>query len=83
MPHLVRSAKQLGNIIRSARKKAHLTQMALSNKSGLRQETISLIENGNAATRIDTILRVIAMLDLDLEITARKKPSLKDLEEIL
>ena len=46
---------------------------ALGDKVGLRQETVSLIENGNPATRLETLLAVLAALDLELQIAARSK----------
>jgi len=83
MQSMIRSAKQLGNLIRSTRKKLCLTQGQLGNKAGLRQETISLIENGNPATRLDTLLHVIAILDLDIGLHQRRKSSDVDFEDLL
>ena len=83
MKDLIRTPKQLGNLIRTARKKAGLSQSQLGEMTGLRQETISLIENGNPATRIDSILSVVAMLKLDLDLGCRKKSADFDYEDIL
>lgn len=55
----------------------------LGDKTGLRQETISLIEAGNPATRIENVLTVLASLDLELQVAPRSKNWDKDLEEIL
>ena len=49
MSDLARDPRQLGNLIRRARKCRALSQGTLGAKAGLRQETISLIENGNSA----------------------------------
>jgi len=68
MTDLARDPGQLGNVIRRARKRRALSQGALGAKAGLRQETISLIENGNSAAKIETILAVLAALDLELRI---------------
>ena len=73
---LARNPKQIGNIIRRARKKGALSQKDLGTKVGLRQETISLIENGNSAAKIETILAVLAVLDLELRIAPRSKGGL-------
>jgi HTH-type transcriptional regulator/antitoxin HipB len=73
MNDLARDAKQIGNLIRRARKKQALNQKALGDRAGLRQETISLIENGNPATRIESLLSVLAALDLEFQIAARSK----------
>lgn len=53
-----------------------LSQGALGAKAGLRQETISPIENGNSAAKIKTILVVLAPLDLELRIAPRSKGGL-------
>ena len=70
---LARDPKQIGNLIRRARKQRALSQKALGDKAGLRQETISLIENGNLAAKIETVLAVLAALDLELQIAPRSK----------
>jgi HTH-type transcriptional regulator/antitoxin HipB len=73
MTTLARSPGQIGNIIRSARRKRGWSQTQLGEKAGLRQETISLIETGNPATRVDTILAVLAALSLELHVAPRSK----------
>lgn len=73
MNGLARDAKQIGNLIRRARKHQVLSQKALGDKAGLRQETISLLETGNPAARIETILSVLAVLDLEFRIAPRSK----------
>ncbi len=72
MAELARSPKQIGNTIRRARKKCGMSQSALGEKAGLRQETISLIENGNPATKLETILAVLSALELEFQITKRE-----------
>jgi HTH-type transcriptional regulator/antitoxin HipB len=76
MSDLARDPGQIGNLIRRARKRQGLSQQALGDKVGLRQETVSLIENGNPATRLETLLAVLAALDLELQIAARSKGGL-------
>jgi HTH-type transcriptional regulator / antitoxin HipB len=76
MSDLARDPRQLGNLVRRARKGRALSQGALGAKAGLRQETISLIENGNAAAKVETILAVLAALDLELRVAPRSKGGL-------
>ena len=73
MNDLARDPKQIGNVIRRARKRQALSQKALGGKAGLRQETISLIENGHSAARIETLLAILAVLDLEFQIAPRSK----------
>ena len=51
MKTLARDARQLGNLIRRARKQQTISQKVLGDRAGLRQETISLLETGNPAAR--------------------------------
>lgn len=71
MIDLARSPKQIGSLIRRARKKRALSQQALGQKTGLRQETISLVESGNRATKIETLLSILSALDLEFQIAPR------------
>lgn len=73
MTALARNPKQIGNLVRRARKTRGWTQTQLGDRAGLRQETISLIESGNPATRIDTILAVLAALDLEFHVAPRSR----------
>ncbi len=67
-----RTARQLGAMIRRMRNLAGLSQTALGEQAGVRQETVSRVENGHASTRIDTILDLLAALDLEIEIRPRQ-----------
>jgi len=80
---LARNAKQIGNEIRRQRKKRNLTQTALADLVGLRQATISEIESGHPAARLDTILNVLAALDLEFQIAPRSRHSPRDIEDHL
>lgn len=55
MIDLARNPKQIGNIMQRARKRHSWNQAQLGDKAGLRQETISLIETGNPAAKLETI----------------------------
>lgn len=55
---------------------------AARERAGFRQETISLIETGNPPARLDTILAVIAALDLEFQIGPRSKGSAAAIEDI-
>jgi HTH-type transcriptional regulator/antitoxin HipB len=79
---LARDPKQIGAAIRRQRKRLALSQSRLGETSGLRQETISLIETGNPALRLDTLLSVLAALDLELQIAPRSKREVGDLEDL-
>lgn len=82
MGDLARDPRQIGNLIRRIRKKQGFSQTQLGEKAGLRQETISLIETGNPSTTLETILSVVAALDLEFRMVPRSKGRAADIEEI-
>lgn len=82
MTDLARSPRQMGNLVRRSRKAQGLTQTQLGEKAGLRQETVSLIENGNRATKLETLLAILAALDLELRVAQRSKSDAAEIEGI-
>ncbi len=82
MEHLARTSKQIGTCIQRTRKKRGWTQGQLGDRTGLRQGTISLIETGHDAVRLDTLLRILAALDLEFTITSRRKGAPQDIEDL-
>lgn len=83
MNTLARTPQQIGNAIRRARKQLGIYQADLGERAGLRQATVSLIETGNPAARIDTVLALLAALDLEFQIVPRSKQSPSDIEDLL
>jgi len=73
MTQIVRLPSQLGALIQSERLRRNMTQKQLASLIGKHQKTISAIENGNDGTKLDTLLSVIAVLDLDLQVIPRRK----------
>ncbi len=82
MTDLARTPRQIGTLIQRARKRRGWNQTQLGDKAGLRQETISLIETGNPAAKLETILAVLAALDLEFGIAPRSKGRPADIEDI-
>ena len=80
--HIARSARQIGTAIRKMRRKVSLSQTELGEKAGLRQATISQIENGESGTKIETICNVLTALNLEFTIKNRSKASGEDIEAI-
>lgn len=82
MKHLARSPQEIGHAIRETRKARKLTQKELAIRSGVWQETISKIENGQPGTKMETIFDLLSALDLEVNIGERSKGSSKALEDI-
>ncbi len=83
MSYLARTPGQFGEALRRYRLSRGWSQTQLAQHVGLRQATISQIENGHAATRIDTLCAVLAALDLELTVAPRTWGSPEDIEELL
>ena len=49
----------IGEIIREARKDAHLTQEELARKTGTKKSFISRIENGHSDIQLSTLFRLV------------------------
>ena len=72
---IIRNQKQLGGLIRTVRKKHGWRQADLARRCSTDQKAISVIETGAYSSRLDTVLKVLAALELDLTVTDRKAPS--------
>ncbi|TLQ46784.1 helix-turn-helix domain-containing protein [Streptomyces marianii] len=58
--------RAIGAHIRALRRTARLSQERLAELSGTDRQTINRIEQGHVATRIDTLLRIAAALDVTI-----------------
>jgi len=76
-----RNAKQLGESLARLRKLHNISQSTLGEKAGLRQATISALENGEAGTRLQTVFDVLSALNLELVVQPR--PADDDLKKML
>lgn len=73
MLRLITSAQSLGALIRDERKKQGLTQIELGKRTGLNQTTLSLIEKGKPSVQLQTILVLLAALNLNILIGTREQ----------
>ena len=72
MEKVIRSNNDLGAAIRLARKASNLRQVDVARKASVRQALVSDIENGATTAKLDTVIRVLAALDLDLSVVPRR-----------
>lgn len=82
MNDTARTPRQLGNLIRRVRKHRGWSQTQLAERVGVRQETISLLETGNPGARLDTLLAVLAALELELQLGPRSPTDGKRIEDL-
>jgi HTH-type transcriptional regulator / antitoxin HipB len=64
-------AADLGRVIRDARRAQKIEQRTLADLTGVTQPKISQIERGKQSATIETYLRLLGELGVDLEAVAR------------
>ncbi len=69
----IRNNKEFGEAVRLARLKQNFRQVDLARKASVRQALISEIENGATNAKLDTVIKVLAALDMDLSLVQRQK----------
>jgi HTH-type transcriptional regulator / antitoxin HipB len=79
---IARNEKQLGAILRRARKRVGLTQGALGEQMHLRQGTVSRLEAGESAVQLHTLMEALAALNLELVVRPRSRGSAADIEDL-
>jgi HTH-type transcriptional regulator/antitoxin HipB len=73
MIHRIVSPESFGAALREERKIKRLTQTAAGKAVGIDQTTISKIEQGSPGTRLGTLFRLLAALDLELVLQPRQR----------
>jgi HTH-type transcriptional regulator/antitoxin HipB len=73
MGKIIRNNKDLGEAIRMARTTKDLRQVDVAQRASVRQALVSELENGETTAKLDTVIRVMAALDMDLPIVPRRK----------
>ncbi|MFH8136015.1 helix-turn-helix domain-containing protein [Pantoea osteomyelitidis] len=64
-------AKMLAHAIRNERKKQPLSQVETADNVGLKQATLSALENNPDGIRLDTLFKILSALNLQLTIVPR------------
>ena len=72
MDHLITTNTQLAHTLRKRRKTSGESQSMAANRSGLLSKTISLLENQPGKCSVDTLIKYLS--SLNLEIVLRDKP---------
>lgn len=79
---LIRTPKLLGTYIRERRKELGFSQADLAEKCGTRQASISLLETGNPGIKLENLLLILSVLQLDLAVQNREQSSHSEIEEL-
>ena len=67
----IRSPNDIGNLLVFLRKQRNLTQSELSKLTGIKQQTISAIENGTQQAQLKTLFALLSTLNLELVVRPR------------
>jgi y4mF family transcriptional regulator len=64
---IIRTAKDIGLLIKEARSKAGLSQAALAEKINTTQTWISWVENGKSTAEIGLVLQTLTVLGITMD----------------
>lgn len=81
MEQLVYSPKSLGIAIKRQRYIKNLNQTDAGRQFKIAQDTFSSIEQGAPGTRLETLFRVLAALDLEMVIRTKNKINSKKTDQ--
>src|SRR5271167_402447 len=65
---ILRSSDELGPLVRARRYELGLSQEDLADLSGVHRTYIGMVEQGRRVGRLDTVLRILHTLGMDLEV---------------
>ncbi|MBN3216833.1 helix-turn-helix domain-containing protein [Pectobacterium polaris] len=70
----ITSAGMLAHAMRDERKTRKLNQSQVAESMGIKQSTVSDFENHPEGTRLETLFKLLAALDLELHLSKRGEP---------
>jgi transcriptional regulator with XRE-family HTH domain len=65
--------REIGDNIRDARTARGLSQEAVALDAGIERPTLNRIEGAHASARVDTLIRIAAVLDVELSDLVRRR----------
>ena len=77
--YIVATPAQLGQVLKSARTAADLSQVALGQRVNVLQKTVSALENNPAGAQTETVFKILSALNLELVL--RRKPTDEDTQD--
>ncbi|MFH4600026.1 helix-turn-helix domain-containing protein [Vibrio diabolicus] len=82
---LITSPRQLGIYLRDVRKNQRRNQTTVGDIVGLKQTTVSKLERDPASSSIESLMRLLSSLDLELNIqdkaVSREQAKLRDADD--
>ncbi|BFU59859.1 MULTISPECIES: helix-turn-helix domain-containing protein [Rodentibacter] len=68
---IITSPKMLSHVIREFRYKDNISQTDIAKQVGIKQATVSNFENSPESTKIETLFKILAALELELVVQPR------------
>lgn len=69
----ITSAKQLSTVLKEHRTQSKQSQTDVAKNVGLRQDTVSNFERNPESTKLATLFRLLASMELELEVHPRQR----------
>ncbi len=73
----ITSAQGLAQTLQNQRKSKQLSQQQVAELAGVKQSTISAFENAPDGSKLETLFKLLAAMNLELEVRARNAPTIK------
>ena len=68
---ILRSTDELGPLVHARRRELGITQEELADLTDVHRTYISLLEQGRVSSKLETVLRILHMLGMDLDVRVR------------
>jgi HTH-type transcriptional regulator/antitoxin HipB len=69
---MIHSSQELAVCLKDRRQQLHLSQSEVVDRVGLRQKTLSAFEIKPDSTKLETLFRLLAALDLQLQVIPKE-----------
>lgn len=73
MPRIVDTARRIGEEVRAERRRQAIDQRKLALVADVAVRTVHRIENGDPTVRLDSVVKVLSALGLDLDVRRRPR----------
>lgn len=78
METTTRTPQQLGQALKARRAALRLSQTAVGNKVGIKQDTVSVLEIHTPSSTIETLFKALSALGLELVIREKGRPTAQE-----
>lgn len=70
----ITTPKLLAQALKNARIEQKLSQQAVAERVGVKQATVSSLENHPEKSRLETLFKLLSALEVELTVSARDRP---------